>query len=89
MAKYPSYHVDVDDVSNYTVEEFEECSTRELLNMRDYLASAVQNSSEYTPEGIRFRDARTRLKSVLGTREHIPNKKEAKELRRLRAKQSY
>jgi hypothetical protein len=55
--------------------------TRQLMNMRYTVFYAV-------PLGLTEADVRAMILSELDTREHIPNKIEAKALRQARAKQS-
>jgi len=55
--------------------------TRQLMNMRYTVFYAV-------PEGLTEDDVRAMILAELDTREHVPNKMEAKLARQARAKQS-
>ncbi len=74
----------------YTREQLEGRHTRELLKLRrfgylDVLANP--DSSEEAIERAKDDEAEQAvLKEVLATREHIPNKSEAKAVRRAKAK---
>ena len=69
----------------YTIEELIKLRTRQLLKV---LRGTY--GWDYGPYGgyghKNVEDYRNNIKSVLSTREHIPNKQESKEIRKLRKK---
>lgn len=67
----------------------ESMPTRQLMSIlgknRAYKQNAERRLNEVKLEVARYKDYLNLIKSVLSTREHIPNKKEAKALRREKA----
>lgn len=73
-----------------TKENFEKLDTRHLLKLLNiHRADHDKDLKDYIKLGEKIRrqeDMLHILKTVLGTREHIPNKKEAKAIRQAKAK---
>lgn len=69
------------------IAEYENEPTRLLLRM--YREGHERLDYSIYADDRQFYLHRAAMKAVLDTREHIPSKKEAKELRRLRAKQNH
>ena len=72
----------------YSVEELNNLPTRKLLKvLRD------TNKWDYGPYGgegyTRIHKYQYSIRKILSTREHIPNKQESKQLRKLRKKRGY
>ena len=84
-----------DKYSNADIEVLEKMHTKQLLKERNRQYKASEYCSDMcdktSPECILCRYNknynREQLKKFLDTREHIPNKKEAKELRKKRIKE--
>lgn len=68
---------------NHGIKDLEKLATRQLMALRD----ATYKSSELDEEfNQRQASLRGRVKEILVTREHVPNKKEAKAIRQAAAK---
>lgn len=77
------------DAKNHTLEVLEKYHTRQLLGVLGRVRLALVNYylEPDSEDDKLFTNYFRRVKKVLATREHIPNKIESKKLRQLRAKQ--
>lgn len=83
------------DAKNVSVEDLNKLHTKTLLRILKSLRSIISQihldilldrASKDNADLISLIDYRTRVKEVLSTREHIPNKKEAKQIRQEKAR---
>ena len=78
------------EIKNNTLEILETYYTRQLLSMLSRVRLEIPNHDYYIAHDEYHKSLEEyydRIKKVLATREHIPNKIESKKLRQLRAKQ--
>lgn len=78
------------DMVDHTVEVLNTFNTKHLLSILKRVQMEIPTHDYYSPNGDEYLesldDYHKRLKSVLATREHVPNKLEAKKIRQERAK---
>lgn len=78
-----------DDYLSYSLEQLKSMPTRQLLAHYRSLYCAGDNWYWEQVDWNEKHAYQALVKSVLDTREHIPNKQEGKTLRRLRQKRGY
>ena len=76
---------ELESLSALPIERFYDLHTRQLLRLKERFVSGINGINRYTDDGGHWemlRMLRDKIRTVLSTREHVPNKAEAKLIRR-------